>query len=399
MAPLRHTASQLHGNFDMTTSTPINGQCDPRFEAVRQAFSDNFSQHDDIGAGFAIVLDGKLVVDLWGGYSDAARTKAWTPDTVTNVWSTTKGIAAICFAILVDRKLASYDDPVAKYWPEFAAEGKEAITVAQLLSHQAGLSGFVEPVTIHDIANQEKAEQLLATQAPIWTPGTQSGYHAVTYGTLANALFRRIEGRPLAQFLTEELSGPHQLGMSVGLPEARAHLASEIVAPPTLASTDANPVSSPAQQAALANPVLDPLDANNAFWRATQIPSVNGFATARGLARLYGALANDGMLDGAQLMSSATIAEASRIRMEGQDLVLGMESRWAAGFLRNTHNVYGDKATAFGHSGWGGSFAFADTERGLGVSYVMNRMGQNLIGDPRGLALIDATLKSADAIS
>ncbi|MBA3069232.1 MAG: beta-lactamase family protein [Hyphomonas sp.] len=381
-----------------TTTPAISGRTDPRFAAVRGAFERNFAEHGEIGAGFAVVLEGVVVADLWGGHSDAQRTKLWAPDTVTNVWSTTKGVAAICFAILVDRGQASYEDQVAKFWPEFAAAGKDGVTIAQLLSHQAGLCGFAETVTMEDIADQAKAERLLAAQAPLWTPGAQSGYHAVTYGTLANALFRRIEGRSLAEFLDDELSRPHQLGLSVGLAEERAHLASEIVAPPELSSTDANPVSSPTQQAALANPVLDPLDANKAYWRAAPIPSVNGFATARGLARLYGALANDGVLDGAKLMSAATIADASRSRIEGQDLVLGMEARWAAGFLRNTHNVYGDKSAAFGHSGWGGSFAFADPERKLGLAYVMNRMGQNLIGDPRGLALIEATLKCTDAI-
>ena len=382
----------------MTISTPIDGTCDPRFADVQQAFADNFSLHDDIGAAFAVALEGKVVVDLWGGYADQARTRIWSADTVTNVWSTTKGVAAICFAILIDRELASYDDPVAKYWPEFAAEGKGTVTIAQLLSHQAGLSGFIELVTMRDVVDQERAESLLAAQVPIWTPGESSGYHAVTYGILANALFKRIEGRALAQFLEDELNQPYELGISVGLPEDRADLASEIVAPPALNSTDANPTPSPAQQAALANPVLDPLDANKAYWRAAQVPSVNGFATARGLARLYNALANGGILDGDKLISEDTIKQASRIRIEGEDLVLGVETRWAAGFLRNTHDVYGDKDGAFGHSGWGGSFAFADPERRLSASYVMNRMGQNLIGDPRGLALIQATLKSIDAI-
>lgn len=380
----------------MGTQT-VEGTCDTRYAAVRDAFAANFADHDEIGAGFAVVSGGKLVVDLWGGHADLARTRPWTPDTVTNVWSTTKGVAAICFAMLIERGLAAYDDPVARYWPEFAAAGKEAITIGQMLSHQAGLCGFAEPVTMQDITDQEKAERLIAAQTPFWPPGSQCGYHAVTYGTLTNALFRRIEGRTLAAFLEEELASPHALHVSVGLAERRAHLASEIVAPPSLDSTQANPVSSIAQQAALANPVLDPLDANKAYWRAAPMPSVNGFANARDLARLYGALASDGQLDGVKLVSAETIRKASSLRIDSDDLVLGMRARWAAGFLLNVHGIYGDRPTAFGHSGWGGSFAFADTERGLGISYVMNRMGQNLVGDPRGLALVEATLACADS--
>lgn len=381
----------------MNRTPTIEGHCDAQFAAVRQAFAGNFSDHDEIGAGFAVVSDGELVVDLWGGHADAARTRPWLPGTVTNVWSTTKGAAAICFAMLIDRGKAAYEDPVAKYWPEFAAAGKESITIAQMLSHQGGLCGFTVPVTMQDIADQEQSELLIAEQTPFWPPGTRSGYHAVTYGTLTNALFRRIEGRTLATFLEQELAGPYGLELSVGLAAERAATASEIVAPPTLDSTAANPVSSVAQQVALANPVLDPLDANKAYWRAAFMPSVNGFATARGLARLYGALANGGKLGAAQVLSDKTIRAASSLRIESDDLVLGLRMRWAAGLLLNTHDIYGDNPGAFGHSGWGGSFAFADPSRRIGVAYVMNRMGNNLVGDPRGLALIGATLKCSNA--
>ncbi|WP_417449167.1 serine hydrolase domain-containing protein [Kordiimonas sp.] len=377
----------------MSPTFNIEGQCGERFAAVREAFMANFEEHAEVGAAFAVVHKGELVVDLWGGYADAAGTRLWRPDTVSNVWSTTKGVAAICFALLVERGMVNYDDRVATFWPEFAARGKGEITVAQLLSHQAGLCGFREPVTMQDIADQAKAEQLLADQAPYWQPGTRSGYHAVTYGPLVNALFRRIEGRTLAQFLEEELARPYGLEISVGLPEAEAGRASELVAPPNLSSPDANPAPSPEQQAALANPVLDPLDANTAVWRQAQIPSVNGFATAKALARLYGMM-SDGTLDGDRLISPETLAMASAVRIEGEDLVLGLEVKWAAGFLRNIHNVYGDSDAAFGHSGWGGSLAYADPDRKLGVAYVMNAMGPNLVGDPRGLSLIEATVAS-----
>jgi CubicO group peptidase (beta-lactamase class C family) len=381
----------------MGSALAIGGACNSSFNAVREAFAKNLSERGDIGAAFAVVRNGKIVVDLWGGHADAARTRAWTPRTVTNVWSTTKGVAAICFAMMVERGKASYDDPVARHWPEFAAGGKDAITIAQLLSHQGGLSGLEQPTTLEDILDQPKMERLFAAQAPLWPPGTACGYHAASHGPLANALFRRIEGRTMAQFVADELSSPFDLDLSIGLPESEAGRASEIVAPPTLSSTDANPAPSRAQAAALANPVLDPRSANTANWRASPVPSMNGFATARGLARLYGALATGGVLDGVRLLSPRVIEQATQVRIDSVDLVLGMQARWAAGFLVNVHGIYGDRPTSYGHSGWGGSFAFADPERGLGVSWVMNAMGHNLVGDERAMALIGATLASADA--
>lgn len=378
----------------MTATVSIEGKCAPRFARVRDAFAANFSQHGEVGAAFSIVQDGEVVADLWGGHADKAHTRPWRHDTLTNVWSTTKGVAAICFAMLVDRGKCRYDDPVARYWPEFAANGKERVTIAQMISHQAGLCGFAEPVTMEIIYNQDHAEALLAAQAPFWPPGEQSGYHAVTVGILNNALFRRIEGRTLATFVREEISIPYGLDIFVGLPDSEAQRASEIIAPPTLSSTDANPVPSRAQQAALANPVLDPLWSNTRPWRLAPIPSVNGFANAASLAQLYGAMARGGELKGRRLLGREAINAASAQLIEGPDAVLGLHARWAAGFLLNVHDIYGDRPTAYGHSGWGGSFAFADPERRLGVSYVMNAMGHNLIGDPRGMALINATLES-----
>jgi CubicO group peptidase (beta-lactamase class C family) len=383
----------------MATSFPVGGRCSSRFESVRAAFVENFEKHGELGAAFAVVFDGELVVDLWGGYADAGRTRPWSADVLTNVWSTTKGLAAVCFAILADRGRFSYDDRVAMYWPEFAAAGKARITIAQLLSHQAGLCGFEQPVTLGDVYNQELAERMLAHQAPLWEPGTQCGYHALTIGVLANALFKRIDGRTLASFVREELAAAHALDLYIGLPADADQRASEIVTLVQFSSTDANAPLSRTQELALANPVLDPLVANSDAWRRSPIPSVNGFAGATALAQLYGAFANDGMLKGRRLLGQEAIEASTRLRVAGEDLVLGLEARWAAGFLRNRHGIYGDNDSAFGHSGWGGSFAFADPQRRLGVAYVMNAMGPNLIGDPRGLALVSAVLSGfvADA--
>lgn len=367
--------------------TDIKGTVAPGFEPVRKAFAANFSERADVGAAVALVVDGKTVVDLWGGIADPASGREWQADTLANVWSTTKGVTAACFAMLVERGQIDYAAPVARYWPEFGAAGKEAITVAMMLSHQGGLCGFRDPATIEDFYDAEAAASRLASAAPFWEPGSQSGYHAITIGFLATALFRRVEGRSIRQFVEDEFGG---IGIHIGLPPAVRECAATMVAPPDLSSTAMTDEITPAQFAAMANPIIDPLVPNTEGWRAAEIPSANGFATARGLARLYGALAGGGLLGGSSLVSRQTMSEATREQINGIDLVLCIQASWGCGFLRNTDNVYGPGERVFGHSGWGGSFAMGDPERNLGLAYTMNRMGTVLIGDPRNMALIDA---------
>lgn len=374
----------------------ISGECAPAFEGVREAFIGNFSDRGDLGAGVAVVHNGRLVVDLWGGDASAAGATPWRSATRANVWSTTKGLTALCFAMLVSRGRLSYEDPVSKHWPEFAAAGKGGVTVGMLLSHQAGLCGFRDAASVEDFYNHDSAAKRLAAAAPFWEPGTACGYHAITIGFLANELFRRVEGRTLGSFIAAELATPFGLDVSMGLPVSLTSMAAVMAASPDLASTSAGGGMdlSEAQIAALANPTLDPLVPNTADWRAAEIPSANGFATARAIAKLYGALASDGTLDGVELVSPRAIADSTRVRIDSDDQVLGMRARWAAGFLRNVHGIYGPGNAAFGHSGWGGSFGFADPERGWSMAYVMNRMGNQLIGDPRNTALVDALYRS-----
>jgi CubicO group peptidase (beta-lactamase class C family) len=363
--------------------TVVRGHAANDYRAVSDAFAENFRTRGDVGASVALVVDGELVVDLWGGSKDGDLRNGWEADTVANIWSTTKGVAATCFAMLVDRGLIEYDRPVAHFWPEFATAGKEDITIAMLLSHQAGLCGFRDPATVEDYYDTAKAASRLAAAEPFWKPGTQSGYHAITIGLLATELFRRVEGRSLQQFVADEL-GEYEI--SIGLPEAMQSRAATMIAPPDMASSALMPELTPAQIAALANPPLDPLIPNDPAWRAADIPSANGFATARGLAKLYGALAAEGN----GLLGRSAIDAATQVQIENIDAVLGVEARWACGFLRNINGIYGPNKEAFGHSGWGGAFAFADPTRRLGFAYVMNRMGTDLIGDPRNVALIDA---------
>lgn len=365
----------------------IEGTCAPGFEAMAQAFAANFDERGEVGAALCVVQDGTPVVDLWGGMADPARRIKWQRDTLVNVWSTTKGLTAIALAMLVDRGRVAYDDPVAEIWPAFAAHGKDDVTIAQLVSHQAGLTGFREPVGIEAFYDSEQAADRLSQAEPFWTPGSQAGYHAISIGFLVDGLFRRIDGRSIRQFFAEEFAA-HDIHL--GLPEPHRHRHAPVIAPSAMSSEALALELSPAQLAALANPPLDPLIANDPAWQAAQIPSANGFATARGIATLYESFMAGRRELARALVSTATLEAATAVQFEGTDSVLGQPARWAAGFLRNSSGAYGPNESAFGHSGWGGSFAFADPERGWGVAYTMNRMGIDLIGDPRNLALVDA---------
>ncbi len=373
----------------MSAAAAPAGHCSSRFRKVGERFRDNLETGRDVGASIALYVDGVLEVDLWGGHCDAARLRPWHADTLVNVWSTTKGVVAACFAIAHERGLCSYEDRVADHWPQFAAAGKGAITIAELLSHQAGLSAFSEAVRVEDFAEGAMLAERLASQAPLWEPGTRSGYHAITVGFLASELFRRIEGRSIAGFVGAELA---EFDLHIGIDEQNAARVADIL-PSGLAPQGDAPELDEIQLATLGNPALVPEDANRDIWRSAEIPSANGFAHARGLAALYSSLLT-GRPGARFALSSESLAAATKIRRAGPDAVLGLDANWASGFLRNSHGIYGPGAAAFGHSGWGGSFAFADPERGLAMAYTMNAMGTDLVGDPRAVALVSAVYEA-----
>lgn len=373
----------------MAGGSLMEGECSPGFERLQDAFCRNFEDHAEIGAAIALVVDGKLVVDLWGGHRDAERERPWQSDTLVNVWSTTKGITAACFAIAVDRGLCRYEDEVARYWPDFAQAGKQHVTIGQLLSHQAGLSAFARPYAIEDLYDSEVAARELAAQEPLWEPGSAAGYHAISVGFLATALFRQIEGRSIRDFVEDELA---TFDVHIGLPPPAAGRVADLAPCVGMSSQESPPDLTAIQAQTLGNPVLDPQVANGDAWRKAEIPSANGHAHARGLAQLYGSLISDVYGPG-PLITAKTLAAATALRATGEDLVLSLEARWAAGFLRNSLGLYGPGESAFGHSGWGGSFAFADPEHGLAFAYVMNAMGSDLVGDPRAVNLIKAIYK------
>lgn len=378
--------------------TDVSGTVAPGFEAVRDAFAANFQNADpyrDIGASLCVYHRGEQVVDLWGGHRDAARAIDWTPDTLVNVWSTTKGVTAIALATLVDQGLIDYAAPVARYWPEFARAGKSEITVAQLLSHQAGLPGFVEPTPLIDFYDWETVTRRLAAQPSMWAPGSLNSYHAMTFGFLAGELIRRVSGQSVGDFLRDRIALPLGADLFIGLPESEEPRVAPLIGP--LVSAPFDPAMPPEAIAAVTNPLMEPTLPNDRDWRAAQVPAGNGQATARGLARLYGALAHGGTLDGVRLMGPETIARMTTVQTTRPDLLLGLAPFWSMGLIVNDAGVYGPAKDTFGHSGWGGSFGCANVSADVAIGYTMNQMGPDLNGDPRSTGLCNAVFAALQA--
>lgn len=365
----------------------INGFCDPRFSDVLAAFEANFEENLELGARFSLTVEGELVADLWAGWADKARTRPFDDRTLTMVYSTTKAIAATMIARLVEQGKLAIDQPVAEIWPEFAQNGKGEITIAQVLSHQAGLPGFVEQIDPALWFDPPAVVEALAAKAPMWPPGSASGYHALTVGYLTGEIYRRVDGRSMGAALKAEICDPAGLDLWIGLPDSEHARCAEFK-PPT-ALPQFGEITDP-KRAAFLTPWAAPAG-RGAEWRRLEVPSANGHATAEALARFAGALATDGKLGGVHLLSPKVRDAARAEQIRGQDLVLPYDLSWGAGFMRNPPNMFfGPGEQAFGHSGWGGSCAFADPEARLGAAYVMNRQDVHLIGDPRARRMIQA---------
>jgi CubicO group peptidase (beta-lactamase class C family) len=370
----------------------IAGTVAPGFERVRDAFAANFTRGDDyqeIGAALAVYRDGKPVVNLWGGFTGAARANRWQQDTLVNVYSTSKGLTALAIALLVQDGRLRYEDPVVKHWPEFGAAGKDRTTVAQLLSHEAGLPGFAEPTGADDLYDWGARCAALARQAPMWAPGTKTSYHAMTWGFLAGELARRAGGMSVGRLIAQRLAGPLQADAYMGLPDALEPRVAQMHGPRNPPDLSGIPFP-PEALAALVNPQLDGEICNARAWRAAELPAVNVQASALGLARIYGAVAHGGELDGAQIFKPATIEAMTQIQRGHTDLLLGFTDNWAMGLCFNQQGMLGPSPGTFGHGGWGGSIGCANLEAGVGIGYVCNQMGAQLVGDPRGTGLCRA---------
>ncbi len=368
--------------------TDIHGLCPDRFAAVREAFAANFAEGSEQGARFALAIEGEIVVDLMGGTADRAGEKPFDERTLTPVFSTTKAMAALMIARLVDQEKLWWDQPVAEIWPEFAEAGKAWITIEQVLSHQEGLCGLPGPMEPADWFDWDGVCARLAAMAPLWPPGSASGYHPVTFGYLVGEIFRRVDGRTLGTALHEDIAKLRGLDLWIGLPDSEHARCADMRRPPAM--PDLGELTE-AKRLAFLTPWASPGGRGSAEWRRFEIPSANGHATAPALARLMGILACDGLLDGKRMLSAGMSAQAARKRISGQDLVMPYEMAWGAGFIRNEGlGLYGPGQETFGHSGWGGSCAFADPERQVSGAYVMNRQSAELIMDHRSRRLIEA---------
>jgi CubicO group peptidase (beta-lactamase class C family) len=369
------------------TSELLHGQLDARFEPLRDVLTDSLSSGADCGLSLVVDVDGQTVADVWGGFADAARTRPWERDTIVNVWSTTKTVTSLAVLMLADRGLVDVDAPVARYWPEFAQNGKEGVLVRHLMSHTSGVAGWNAPFTIPDMYDLERSTAALAAQAPWWEPGTASGYHALSFGHLLGEIVRRVTGKSLTRFVDEEIAGPLDADFRIGAREADWDRCAEMIPPPPLPFdlTSLDPDSVLVKVAS--GPPGDATAPNTAQWRRAEIGAANGHGNARSVARIMSVLALGGTVGstgggGVRLLSPSTIEHIFREQAHGIDLFLGVPMRFGIGYgLTEPVGVPFVPAgrTCF-WGGWGGSLVIMDLDRRTTISYMMNKMQPGLVG-------------------
>jgi CubicO group peptidase (beta-lactamase class C family) len=376
----------------MPEAVEVQGICEPRFDAVRATLAGQLESGADLGASVAVFLHGEPVLDLWGGWADPEQTRPWERDTITNVWSTTKTMTFLVALMLHDRGELDFHAPVASYWPEFAQNGKEHVEVRHVMGHTAGLPGWDVPITAEDLADWEKCTSLLAAQAPWWTPGDGSGYHAVTQGYLIGEIVRRITGDSIGTWFAREVAKPLEADFFIGLPASEDHRVSNVVPPPPIRPEDFEGEISEFTLRTLVNPPIDASTAHHEWWRRAEIPAANGQGNARSVATIQSIIAGKGEARGVRLLSAAGTEPIFEEQASGIDRVLGIQEHMGMGYgLRNPPEMpIGPRACYWG--GYGGSLIVMDQDAGLTVCYVMNRMEAGIVGDQRGANLLAAAL-------
>ncbi len=364
----------------------VHGHWDNRFTPLVEALAEEVQTGGEVGAAIAVDIDGELVVDVWAGHADAARTVPWTRDTIVNVWSSTKTVTSLAALMLVDRGLITADDRVADHWPEFAANGKHDVRIRHLLTHSSGVSGWEQPVVPEDILDWDSSTAALAAQAPWWEPGTASGYHALTYGHLIGEVVRRVTGSPLKEFGRDEIAGPLGADFQIGAAPADTDRIAEII--PSTEPFDLPPIDqwTVPMRKTFTGPAPDPAIANTAAWRAADLGAVNGHTNARALARILSVISLGGTVDGVTLLRPETVEQIFEVQLDGPDLVLaGHPLRWGLGFglpKPETIPYVPDEKICF-WGGWGGSWETMNPDRRATVAYVMNKMGPGVEGSAR----------------
>lgn len=380
---------------DAGTAAPVAGWTDPRFAGVRDAFADNFARHGEVGASVCVAVGDRIVVDLWGGHADAARTSPFGPDTLVDVFSVGKGLVALLTARLVGDGLLDVDDRVAGRWPEFAWAGKQDVTLRHLLAHQAGLPAIRRRLPPGAMLDWEVMVGVLAAETPWWEPGTRHGYHVNTFGFLVGEVLGRVTGRTVGQLLRELVAGPLGADVHLGLPDAEHHRVADFLwpaDPPPEVEPEGLDEDDLMRHNAYFNPsgISGAGVVNTPAWRRAEIPSTNTHASARGIARVYTALAAGGATDGVRVVDAHALAAATHEEVAGHDCVLQRPTRFGLGFqLTQPERPLGPSPSAYGHFGAGGSLGFCDPEARVAFGYAMNRLGTRW-RNPRNRALIDA---------
>ncbi|WP_280422238.1 serine hydrolase domain-containing protein [Nocardia carnea] len=374
----------------------LNGHTDERFANLRDLLSANLESGEELGAAVAVDIGGELVVDLWGGYRNAARTLPWEANTLVNGWSSTKLPTALAAWRLVERGLLDLPAPVAKYWPEFAAAGKEGVEVRHVLAHTSGVSGWEPPFTATDMYDRETATARLAGQAPWWDSRAKSGYHAQNWGHLVSELVLRVTGRTLREFVADDIAGPLEADVQIGVGAVDDGRCAEIVPPPPFPLGEVAADSVPAKTLA----GLDAGLANTTAWRRAELGALNGHMTARGLARMMSVVSRGGAVGDVRLLSPETIDLIFEEQANGVDLALGIPLRWGVGIglpdpTTTPYLPAGERVGFWG--GWGGSMTVMLPERGMTICYLMNRMGPGVVGSARSEAYIRAILEGVAA--
>jgi CubicO group peptidase (beta-lactamase class C family) len=376
------------------TDIEVQGRCDSRFDKTRDTLARSLASGADLGASFAVTVDGEMVVDIWGGHLDAAKTRPWEENTIVNVYSTTKTMSFLCALVLADRGELDFDANVAEYWPEFAANGKQQVKVWHVMDHAAGLSGMDEPVSKDDLYDWEKITSLLAAQKPWWEPGSGTAYHALTQGYLIGEIVRRVSGKSIGRFFHDEVAAKLDADFYIGVPESEFPRIGDLIPPGD------GPISVPGEPDSIAvrtfrNPAASAPESSTAAWRKAEIPAANGHGNARSVAKIHAPLACGGEAWGVRLLSPEMAAAVMKERISGTDMALGAPMRFGLGFGLNSREVpLSPNPNVCFWGGWGGSVIIIDQDARMTLSYVMNRMHVGLMGDTRSADLVAATYQS-----
>jgi CubicO group peptidase (beta-lactamase class C family) len=366
----------------------IDGYSDPKFHAVKDAFAANFEAGHDVGASVAVVYKGEVVVDLWGGHTDASKTTEWQRDTLVNVWSTTKTMTALCMLLLIYRGLLDVDAPVAKYWPDFEANGKGNVLIRHIMSHTAGLPGWDEKIDVSVFYDWDKACALLAAQKTWWEPGDGSGYHAVSQGYLCGEVVRRITGQSLGDFFAREVAGPLGADFHIGTNASQDHRVVSVIPPASGSLDEALPADAVLSRRALGNPEMAAETSFTVPWRRAEIPAAGGHGNARSVAIAQSPVSHGGIAFGKRLFSSKTTDVIFREQCNGTDRVLLIPFRHGIGYGLPGESMPLPSQRACWWGGWGGSVCVNDLDCGFTFAYMMNRMLDGTVGDMRAGSLL-----------